>query len=187
MYIEGDDYDFVDDFMKHNYYVNVDEQFIKKSNYGRFFYKQVREDQIHNKVIKTTPQTLTDTDKNQALANLGIDPIVWKYICNPFILQTGRELPDELLTEDRQDFKYKIDGMYRWVKGFTSGSEHNFNYAENGDLNGAGIVINMGGGGNELIDDNINDTNYYYGDAEWDDYFSAGGWAIRDGKCYIQV
>ena len=27
-------------------------------------------------VVKTTPQTLSDTDKNQALTNLGIDPVV---------------------------------------------------------------------------------------------------------------
>lgn len=41
-------------------------------------------------VVKTTPQTLTDTDKNQVLANLGIDPIVWKYICNPHIVEFDR-------------------------------------------------------------------------------------------------
>lgn len=41
---------------------------------------------IPDTVLKTTPQTLSDTDKNQALANLGIDPVVWKYVCNPHIM-----------------------------------------------------------------------------------------------------
>lgn len=49
-------------------------------------------------VLKTTPQTLSDADKNQALANLGIDPIVWKYICNPFIIyaEQNNTVPDDL-------------------------------------------------------------------------------------------
>lgn len=56
----------------------------------------IHEDSISNKVIKTTPQTLTDTDKNQALANLGIDPVVWKYICNPLNVEDADNIPDEL-------------------------------------------------------------------------------------------
>lgn len=65
-------------------------------------------------VVKTTPQTLTDSDKNQALANLGIDPIVWKYICKPFIVKQGSKFPDELLGEGVElDSKYLIPAMYR--------------------------------------------------------------------------
>lgn len=44
---------------------------------------RMAEKYLPDTVIKTTPQTLSDTDKNQALANLGIDPIVWKYMMNP--------------------------------------------------------------------------------------------------------
>lgn len=35
-------------------------------------------------VVKTTPQTLSNDAKNQALDNLGIDPVLWKYMCNPY-------------------------------------------------------------------------------------------------------
>lgn len=45
--------------------------------------KTLDEEYLPNTVVKTTPQTLTDTDKNQALANLGIDPVYFKYLCNP--------------------------------------------------------------------------------------------------------
>ena len=61
-------------------------------------------------VIKTVPQTLSDTDKNQALANLGIDPIVWKYICNPLVIRDEMECPQELLNNG--NLKYKIPAMY---------------------------------------------------------------------------
>ena len=119
-----------------------------------------------------------------------INPVVWKYLCNPFILQTGRELPDELLTEDRQDFKYKLDGMYSWIKGFTVGTKLRNNYTGYGTDEGvdiAGVVINMEGCGNELIDDDISNTDYDMEYTEWNDYFTTGIWKIRDGKCYIHV
>ena len=51
---------------------------------------------IPDTVIKTTPQSLSDDDKNQALANLGIDPVVWKYLCNPYIIEPENTLPDYL-------------------------------------------------------------------------------------------
>ena len=52
---------------------------------------------IPDTVIKTTPQTLSDTDKNQALSNLGIDPVVWKYLANPYIIEPVNTLPDYLI------------------------------------------------------------------------------------------
>lgn len=57
---------------------------------------KLNSDNIDDKVIKTTPQILNDTDKNQALSNLGIDPVVWKYICSPFILVFDFTLSDEI-------------------------------------------------------------------------------------------
>ena len=55
-------------------------------------------------VIKTTPQTLSNTDKNQALANLGIDPVVLKYMLNNIIIQEndilGSEYKDILLVSN---------------------------------------------------------------------------------------
>lgn len=49
-------------------------------------------------ILKTTPQTLSDTGKNQALANLGIDPVVWKYMMNPYHLPSSRigTIPNDL-------------------------------------------------------------------------------------------
>ena len=71
---------------------------------------------LPNTVIKTTPQTLSDTDKNQALANLGIDPVVWKYICKPYIFNSRdfnmqMPIPSELMQNGK--LKYKIPAMYR--------------------------------------------------------------------------
>jgi hypothetical protein len=45
---------------------------------------------IPDTIIKTTPQSLSDADKNQALSNLGIDPVIWKYLCNPHIVEFDR-------------------------------------------------------------------------------------------------
>ena len=61
------------------------------NNFAQYFtqnltvgeYVQLSGVYIPDTVLKTTPQTLSDSDKNQALANLGIDPVVWKYMCNP--------------------------------------------------------------------------------------------------------
>lgn len=65
--------------------------------------EKISEQYLPNTVFKTTPQTLSATDKNQALTNLGIDPVVWKYICNPCIVEFDRTtyecnsaIPEEL-------------------------------------------------------------------------------------------
>lgn len=61
-------------------YGGIDIEFYTVSNYLDDAY-------LPNTVLKTFPQRLSDTDKNQALANLGIDPVVWKYMCNPHIIE----------------------------------------------------------------------------------------------------
>ena len=75
-------------------------------------------------ILKTTPQTLSDTDKNQALANLGIDPVVWKYMCNPNLVQDGLEIPNELLkiVNDKVVLKYKFRNMYDVAGSDVAGS-----------------------------------------------------------------
>ena len=73
-------------------------------------YQKLSEEYLPNTVLKTTPQTLSNTDKNQALTNLGIDPVVWKYMCNPLVIANGTECPQELLEND--ELKYKIPAMY---------------------------------------------------------------------------
>lgn len=57
--------------------------------------KTLKGQYIDNTVIKTTTQTLSDNDKNQALANLGIDPVVWKYIVNPIRLVPDGSCPSD--------------------------------------------------------------------------------------------
>ena len=68
---------------------------------------------IPDTVIKTTPQELSNKDKNQALANLGIDPVVWKYMCSPIILINNYPIPLELIDENTVTFKYKFPGIYK--------------------------------------------------------------------------
>lgn len=79
--------------------------------------KQIEEKYIPDTVVKTTPQTLSNTDKNQALANLGIDPVVWKYMCDPCIIKSGKKVPEELIGDFDEEqqyfyFKYPYKNMY---------------------------------------------------------------------------
>lgn len=41
----------------------------------------------------------------------GFDPVVWKYICNPLLINNYDICPDELL-DDKGNLKYKIPSMY---------------------------------------------------------------------------
>jgi hypothetical protein len=75
---------------------------------------------IPDTVIKTTPQKLSDNDKNQALANLGIDPVVWRYICNPLRIQDGSYILSELVKEG--NFVVKAPNAYRFID--SSGYEY---------------------------------------------------------------
>lgn len=77
-----------------------------------------RKSDIPKDIIKTTPQTLSTADKNQALTNLGIDPVVWKYICDPLIIKSGQKVPEELIGEynevdDEYWLKYPHKAMYK--------------------------------------------------------------------------
>lgn len=62
-------------------------------------YNTIDKNYLPDTVLKTTPQELKNEDRNQALANLGIDPVVWKYICNPLRLHGNAEIPEELIGE----------------------------------------------------------------------------------------
>ena len=63
---------------------------------------------IPDTVLKTTPQTLSDTDKNQALANLGIKTIVAKQY---------RTIPSELLDRDADELLYQNPNYYIFEEG----------------------------------------------------------------------
>ena len=66
---------------------------------------------IPDTVVKTTPQELSDDNKNQALTNLGIDPVVWKYIKSPCYITNGKRIPNDLLDENGV-FKYYNKNMF---------------------------------------------------------------------------
>ena len=79
-------YDQYSDLIKNEAVISID-----GAVYGTYtlfctLVKQLESSYIPDTVLKTTPQTLSSDDKNQALANLGIDPVVWKYICNPYCI-----------------------------------------------------------------------------------------------------
>ena len=70
---------------------------------------------IDDSVIKTFPQTLSDDNKNQALANLGINPVVWKYMMNPINVASEDTIPKELkihIGDDVYRLKYPVAAMY---------------------------------------------------------------------------
>lgn len=73
-------------------------------------FKQLDEDYIPDIVLKTTPQTLSNAQKNQALTNLGIDPVVWKYVCNPYVLNILN--PNAKLPMDLVNICFNDDGSY---------------------------------------------------------------------------
>lgn len=56
----------------------------------------LNESSLNNNVITTFKQELSEENKNQALANLGIDPVVWKYMYEPYIIESENFLPDYL-------------------------------------------------------------------------------------------
>ena len=50
-------------------------------------------------------------------SDIVVDPIVWKYICNPLIIEEGISIPDELYDKDRDWLKYEYPAMYRFYDG----------------------------------------------------------------------
>ena len=54
------------------------------------------------------------TDIEKSIPNM--DPVIWKYLCNPIMIHDGYTIPEEvaseILTSDGK-FKYKVPGMYR--------------------------------------------------------------------------
>lgn len=85
------------------------------------------EQYLPNTVLKTTPQTLSDVDKNQALTNIGIDPVVWRYICNPLRIQDESYILSELVKEG--NFVVKAPNAYRFIDS----SGHEYTPVEIGD------------------------------------------------------
>ena len=76
-------------------YENLKSLYVFEDSYTEIL-KPIPSVYLPNTVIKTTPQSLSDTAKNQALANLGIDPVVWKYITDPLWIIPGSPIPEDL-------------------------------------------------------------------------------------------
>lgn len=110
--------------------------------------EKIHENYLPDTILKTTPQTLSDTDKNQALANLGIDPVVWKYMCNPlilgdYLLEIPLELRDIILGDYSEEFGYTLKPIASSLikiyngAGFTSiatfgnGQDYNIDFENN--------------------------------------------------------
>lgn len=120
-----------------NIEIIVDEKIVK-----------IDEKYLSDTVLKTTPQTLSDDAKNQALANLGIDPVVLKYLVNPFILgeyilTIPLELRDIILGDYSEEFGYTLKPIASSLikiyngAGFTSiatfgnGQDYNIDFENN--------------------------------------------------------
>lgn len=72
---------------------------------------------IEGAISYNSKQYLNTENKNQALANLGIDPVVWKYMMNPINVASDKILiiPDELKFDSgggEYRLKYPIAAMY---------------------------------------------------------------------------
>ena len=78
-----------------NYLDSVSYKLYEK-HFNNGYIKHINGAFIPDTVIKTTPQSLSNTAKNQALANLGIDPVVWKYLCNPYRAWDMQPIPEDL-------------------------------------------------------------------------------------------
>lgn len=57
------------------------------------------------------PEIITKTTEVTLPSTQGIDPIIWKYICSPLVINAGDVCPAELLDSEGK-FKYKVAAMY---------------------------------------------------------------------------
>lgn len=132
---------------------------------GKYFIKKTLEDKyLPNTVLKTTPQTLSDEDKNQALTNLGIDLVVWKYMCNPIDINPILHSVDLDGNEDILGEKYRPEnygyevykfkpnvcaGMFRQIYHPTKtlGELWNISYINHDE----GMITFSGPGGDEIM------------------------------------
>ena len=105
-----------EEFIISSYYNGTDILFkVTRADVGTDFkvliYTPLNNNYLPDTVLKTTPQSLSDTDKSQVLANLGIDPVVWKYICNPFVLDIKN--PNAKLPMDLVNICINKDASYK--------------------------------------------------------------------------
>ena len=91
------------------------------------------------------------------LNNLSIDPVVWKYLCNPCIIKKGEKIPDDLLNENNS-LKYDMHpNMYRvWT--------NNYGYLS---IGGPNNIID--GHGNGMLEECAPGTDMWFStDGYWD-------------------
>lgn len=67
--------------------------------------------EIHQNIEQISEALIPDTIARKSEIE-GFDPVVWKYMCEPLFLYTGKKIPNELLTNNG-NLKYKYPNMYR--------------------------------------------------------------------------
>lgn len=93
-----------------------EEVFILKENNGtELIFDYVDGDDIDSAITKLSTYRFYAWEQGympamipQSLINMPyIDPVVWKYMCNPLIIQNGENVPEELIGEYSDDVGYK--------------------------------------------------------------------------------
>lgn len=78
---------------------------------------------IQSKTAPESNNVLWDDGKNLKINRNGnwettIDPVVWKYMCDPLVIKAGESVPEELIGKfneeegDRYNLKYPYKNMY---------------------------------------------------------------------------
>lgn len=117
-------------------------------------YNTINENYLPKTVLKTTPQSLSTNDKNQALANLGIDPVVWKYMCNPYVIPYDIPYPCKLPTELNEiiwnntkngpsALIYNLICRHDWYGIIRPISDWEIKYKEEGDSGNPSLYFNI--------------------------------------------
>lgn len=102
----------------------LNQEFLFSESY--VYYKQLDAEYLPNTVLKTTPQTLIDVDKNQVLTNLGLTDIAKKSeldkIYSSAVTYTGRQI-EQFHHSGVLYLKYEHSDNTVYYKGLNGGDE----------------------------------------------------------------
>ena len=128
------------------------------------FINKLQGDFIDDTVLKTSSQYLNSVAKKTVLNNLGLDPIVWKYICNPIIISDGEKAPEDILTGEFDDTGYDQDFSYYKLKNFVCTAM--FKYTDYDDMH----IYNTFDANTIGVAANIDSTFYVDSQKRWHRY-----------------
>jgi hypothetical protein len=100
-----------------------DDYYVHEYEIGNTYESDDRLREEVSKALKTLTYVYDDGSEGftkipQSMVNMPyVDPIVWKYICNPLIITTGLTMDKypELIDPNTMSLKYKIPAMYRMI------------------------------------------------------------------------